>query len=73
MFCYSLVFLWLVFPKYYVENIDLTFCVFGLLIISFVMNMHFILNLITEIAGALNIKVFKVKDKNLINSNEQIR
>jgi len=69
MFCYSLVFLWLVFPQFYLKNIDLTFCVFGLLIISVITNMHFIMNLITEIAGALNIKVFKVKDKNLVNNN----
>ena len=61
--CYSLTFLWLVFPQFYVKNINLLFCVYGIFIITFLCNLHFILNLITEIACALNIKVFKVKNK----------
>jgi len=46
------------------EYLDILKCIYMLLAIVLTCNLHFILNVVWEIVHILDIRVFKVKDKN---------
>ena len=54
-------------PQFYNENINIDYCIYLMLLIIIIVQTHFIFNVIIEMANALNVRVFKVKDKIEIN------
>jgi hypothetical protein len=46
------------------EKINVATCIYLLLTVSVVCQLHFILNVVREVADALGIRIFRVKDKN---------
>lgn len=55
--------IWLLFPKFFEENIRIQTVLPLMLGLTFVCQWHFLLNTVSELASALQISVFKVKDK----------
>lgn len=57
--------LWLVSPSFYEQNIRIQTVLALMLGLTFLCQWHFLLNTVSELALALQISVFKVKDKSL--------
>jgi len=54
-------------PQFYNQHINLDYCIYLMLLVIVIVQSHFIFNVIIEMATALNVRVFKVKDKIEIN------
>jgi hypothetical protein len=50
-------------PSFYNEHINIEYCIYLMLFIIFVVQSHYIFNVIIEMSNALNVRVFRVKDK----------
>lgn len=65
VFALLVVLLWVVNPTFYEQNVDL-YTVLGIILgLTCLCQWHFLLNTVGELAHALNISVFKVKDKSV--------
>jgi len=64
--CLIIVSTYLVTPNFFDKNIDITKCVIVLLGVTILCQWHFLINVVNEIATALNIRVFRVKEKAMV-------